>query len=286
MLKISFRAILKGKIFSIINILGLSIGLTCSILIMLWVQDELSFDKFHKNYNTIYRIVANNAMLATPQPMAPVIKDEIIGVIKNYHYETAHQLVAPTILWMNTDINYQGFGSITIRINPFNRDKTLKYAMEVVQQYNNGYNSEYRFIDSDFDGQYYLEKRLSLIFGISSALAIFISCIGLFALISFVIGKRTKEIGIRKINGASIPSILELLSKNILILVSIAFVLASPVAWYVCNKWLQNFAYRTNISWWLFMTAGAIALVIALLTVSFQSYKAAVRNPVKSLKYE
>ncbi|MGD1046420.1 MAG: ABC transporter permease [Bacteroidota bacterium] len=211
---------------------------------------------------------------------------KIIGVIKDYHYETAHQLVSPAILWMNVTRNCQGFESITLRINPSNIENTIKFAQEVILQHNNGYIPEYHFIDSSFDQQYYSEKRLSLIFSISSALAIFISCIGLFALISFATKKRTKEIGIRKISGAPVVSILGILLKDIIFLISIAFVVACPIAWYVCDKWLQNFAYRTDISWWIYALSGIITFFISLLTVSILTYKAATKNPIDALRYE
>jgi putative ABC transport system permease protein len=211
---------------------------------------------------------------------------KIIGVIDDYHYETAHQIVSPAILWMNTSISFQGFEGITLRISPLKSDETIKFAQDIIQQHNNGYTSEYEFVESSFKDKYNYEKRLSAIFAISSALAIFISCIGLFALVSFTIKKRTKEIGIRKVNGAPIISILVILLKDIIFLTGIAFILASPVAWFVCSRWLQNFAYHTAISWWIFGMAGLFTIGIALLMVFWQSWRAATRNPVEALRYE
>jgi putative ABC transport system permease protein len=124
------------------------------------------------------------------------------------------------------------------------------------------------------------------IFGYFSLLAILISCLGLIGLSSFMAERRTKEIGIRKISGAKSVEIFYLLSKEYIILVIISIIIACPVAWYLMNRWLQNFAYRISTSWWIFVLAGSIALLIALLTVSFQSYRAASRNPVEALRYE
>jgi putative ABC transport system permease protein len=127
---------------------------------------------------------------------------------------------------------------------------------------------------------------MSKIFGYFSFLAIIISCLGLIGLSSFMTERRTKEIGIRKANGAKAVEIFFLLAREYVILVIFSFLIASPVAWYAMNKWLQSFAYRINISWWVFALAGTVVLVIALLTVGLQSYRAAVKNPVEALRYE
>ncbi len=144
----------------------------------------------------------------------------------------------------------------------------------------------YRFLDEAFDQMYRAEQRTGKIALIFSVLAIVIACLGLFGLATFMAEQRTKEIGIRKVLGATVNNVLTLLSKDFLKLVLIAFVVAAPVAWWGMNKWLQDFTYRTQISWWVFLLAGAAALVIALFTVSFQAIKAAITNPVKSLRTE
>src|SRR5207248_551483 len=145
---------------------------------------------------------------------------------------------------------------------------------------------EYSFMDQDFYKNYQSDERLESIVGYFTIIAILISCLGLFGLAAFSAEQRIKEIGVRKVLGASVGSIISLLSKDFLQLVGIAIVIASPVAWFAMNKWLQDFAYRTNIGWQVFLMTAGIALFIALLTVSFQAIRAAVANPVKSLRTE
>ena len=145
---------------------------------------------------------------------------------------------------------------------------------------------EYSFLDEDFQKNYEAENRLSAIVGYFTVIAILISCLGLFGLATFSAEQRTKEIGVRKVLGASVAGIVALLSKDFLKLVAISVVIASPIAWWVMNKWLQDFAYRTNISWTVFVITTLLALLIALITISFQAIRAAIANPVKSLRTE
>ena len=145
---------------------------------------------------------------------------------------------------------------------------------------------EYTFLDQYVQRLYAGEQRTATIVLCFSALAIFIACLGLFGLAAFMAEQRTKEIGIRKVLGASVASLAVLLSANFLRLVLVSIVIASPVAWWLMNKWLQDFAYRITVSWWIFPLAGAIAVMVALATISFQAVKAAVANPVNSLKRE
>jgi putative ABC transport system permease protein len=145
---------------------------------------------------------------------------------------------------------------------------------------------DFHFLDNDYDNLYRTERRMGKIFGYFSLLAILISCLGLIGLSSFMTQRRTKEIGIRKINGAKSVEIFSLISKEYILWVMISIIIACPIAWFVMNKWLQNFAYRVSIGWWIFALAGVIALLIALLTVSWQAYRAASKNPVEALRYE
>ena len=163
---------------------------------------------------------------------------------------------------------------------------TVEYIKKTYNSFNPSYPLNFHFLDDDYDNLYRTEQRMGKIFGYFSFLAIIISCLGLIGLSSFMTERRTKEIGIRKINGAKSNEIFSLLSKEYIIWVMISIIIACPIAWYVMNKWLQNFAYRINIGWWVFALAGVIALLIALLTVSFQSYRAASKNPVEALRYE
>jgi len=145
---------------------------------------------------------------------------------------------------------------------------------------------EYSFLDEDFQKNYEAENRLASIVGYFTAIAILISCLGLFGLATFSAEQRTKEIGVRKVLGASITGIVALLSKDFLKLVAISIVVASPIAWWVMHKWLQDFAYRINIGWMVFALTTVLALAIALITISFQAIRAAIANPVKSLRTE
>lgn len=145
---------------------------------------------------------------------------------------------------------------------------------------------EYNFLDETFDLQYKSEKRFENLLFSFALLALFIASIGLFGLSIYSTKRRTKEIGIRKINGARVSEIMAMLNKDVIKWVTIAYVIACPVAWYAMKKWLLNFAYKTEMSWWIFTLAGLLALGIALLTVSWQSWRAATRNPVEALRYE
>jgi putative ABC transport system permease protein len=144
----------------------------------------------------------------------------------------------------------------------------------------------YTFMDESFNAQYKAEDRLASIFSIFTIITIVLAAKGLFGLAAFTIEQRTKEIGIRKILGASLSSLSALLSKEFLKLVLLSFLIASPIAWWVMHNWLQNFAYRINIQWWMFASAGLLAIIIAIITVSYHALKAAIANPVNSLRSE
>jgi putative ABC transport system permease protein len=145
---------------------------------------------------------------------------------------------------------------------------------------------EYSFLDENIAAQYGDERKTAIIVKLASALSIFIACIGLFGLTTLVIVRRTREIGIRKVLGANVSTIVRLLSTEFLALIIVAAIIAFPLAWWLMNNWLQDFAYRIHIGWWIFLAAGIIALVIAFVTISFQAVKAAIANPVKSLRTE
>jgi putative ABC transport system permease protein len=144
----------------------------------------------------------------------------------------------------------------------------------------------YSFLDDSYAASYVNEKNISAILQLASVITLLITLLGLLALIRYTVEQRTKEIGIRKVNGAKVSEILVLLNIDFIKLIAVAYVIACPIAWFAMDKWLSNFAYKTSLSWWVFALAGVVALSIALLTVSWQSWKAARRNPVKSLRYE
>ena len=207
-------------------------------------------------------------------------KLNIIGVVKNFHFKSMHYKIEPLIMTLNPDIEF------FIRMKPDRVPSIVSYIKKAIQSFDLPYPLKFHFLADDFDNLYRTEQRMSKIFGYSSFLAIIISCLGLIGLSSFMTERRTKEIGIRKVNGSKSTEIFTLLSKEYLAWVIISILIGAPVAWYVMNKWLQNFAYRINMSWWVFALAGIIVLVIALLTVSWQSYRAAGKNPIDALRYE
>lgn len=164
--------------------------------------------------------------------------------------------------------------------------QSIAYIRSVWDEFSPDIPFEYHFLDEKYDSLYKSEERFNLLFAYFSLLAIFISCFGLFGLASFSIVQRFKEIGIRKVNGAKTLEIIKLLNKSFIILVTIAFIIACPIAWIAMHRWLQNFAYKTDVSYWIFIFAYIIALIIVLLTVSWQSWRAATKNPVDALRYE
>jgi putative ABC transport system permease protein len=206
----------------------------------------------------------------------------IIGVVKDFHIEAMHRPIDPVVLFMQRDAMWR----LSVRIRPENIPATLAFLQEKWQAFEPGYPWRYFFLDEDFGRFFQNEERQSKIFGSFTILAIAIACLGLFGLASFIAEQRTKEIGVRKVLGASVQQIILLLSKDFTKLVAIAFVMAAPAAYFVMNKWLQDFAYRTALPPGIFILAGLSALMIAWLTVSYQAIKAALTNPVESLRYE
>jgi len=205
----------------------------------------------------------------------------IIGVVKNFNFETLHHDVGPLSFELGT-----GGGLASFKVGTANVNQLIAQVQSKWKSLASGLPFRYRFLDESFDEMYRSEQRVGKIALVFSVLAIFIACLGLFGLATFIAEQRTKEIGIRKVLGASVQGIVQMLSKDFMKLVAISFVIAAPLAWYFMNKWLQDFAYRISISWWVFVAAGLAALLIALLTVSFQAIRAAISNPVKSLRTE
>ncbi len=177
-------------------------------------------------------------------------------------------------------------GTFFIQAQPSKMKQALERAETTWKKFFPQEPFEYNFMDEEFKQMYKSDMKTSKLVGIFSGIAIFISCLGLFGLVSFVAEQRKKEIGIRKVLGATITSITTLLSTGFIKLVILSIVIASPIAGWAMNKWLEAFVYKINISWWMFALAGAAAIVIALITVSFQAIKAAMANPVKSLRTE
>jgi putative ABC transport system permease protein len=374
-LKIALRNLRRQKGYSFINIGGLAVGMTCILLILLWVQDELSFDRFHANAKTLYRVeqdqkvsqgkyhvtVAPFGMAAALKAEIPEIQDAsrysdwtgtlLIRYGEKAFYEDTIRAVDASFLRMFTYPVVRGnaatalddpdaliiteamagkhFGTedpigksviinntipatvtavlktppanstfvppkgnddylfvAIVRLKAGDIQGSLDSVRAAWEEVNPLYPFEYRFFDQDFDQMYRADERMGAVLRVFAALAVIIACLGLFGLASFMAEQRTKEIGIRKVLGASAPGVVVLLSREFAKWVAMANLIAWPVAYLVMRGWLQDFASRRGIAWWLFAATGAGTLVIALLTVGYQAVRAALANPVESLRYE
>ena len=208
----------------------------------------------------------------------------IIGVVKDFNYSTLHSKIEPLIISSVNVPNWQT--QLYIKVLPSDLANTLKDIAKTLKSITGDDKFSYQFLDEHFKQVYQSERQAGIMIAIVGGLAIFISCLGLLSLAAFVALRRKKEIGVRKILGASIFNITASLSKEFLKLVFVAFLIASPIAWYAMNQWLQSFAFRINIQWWVFVLSGTIGLAICLVTISFQTIKAAISNPVNSLRSE
>ncbi len=217
-----------------------------------------------------------------PDSANPVKKGRVIGVVQDFHYKSLHEKVSVSVLQIYPPIVYK----MAVKLKTADLKNTLAYINKTWNKYTSEYPLDYKFMDESFDEMYKAEDKLSRLLWIFTIMAIVVGCMGLFGLAAFSAEQRTKEISIRKVLGASVMNIVSMLSKNFLKPVLIASLIAFPIAWLAMNKWLEDFPYRVNISWWVFGIAAIASLVIALITVSFQSIKAATANPVKSLRTE
>ncbi len=208
---------------------------------------------------------------------------EVVGVVKDFHFKDLHEAIEPYGFLLSTG---SSFNYIIAHVKEGNIAGTLTSLENTWKDLNPNEPFEYSFLDQDFQKNYEAESRQSSLINYFTLIAIIISCLGLFGLATFSAEQRTKEIGIRKVLGASVASVVSLLSKDFLILVLIAICIASPLAWYGMNEWLQNFSYRINISWQVFALTTVLAILIAFITISFQAVKAAIANPVKNLRTE
>ena len=214
--------------------------------------------------------------------MNGLITCPVVGVLKDFNNRSLRNNLAPLLLTTNITMYRQA----TIKLATTNIASTLQSVKRLWEQTFPDYVYEYKFLDDKIAGFYQQEAQMAQLYKIFAAIAIFLSCLGLYGLASFMSVQRIKEVGIRKVLGATTSNIVYLFSKEFVILIAIAFVIATPIAWYFMHHWLQDYAYRINVSWWLFAAAGTAAIVIALATISFQAVKAAIANPVKSLKTE
>jgi putative ABC transport system permease protein len=207
---------------------------------------------------------------------------KIIGVMKNFHFRSLQEEIKP----LSMRIEPGGCNLVSIKVAAANLPKTIAAVEKKWKTLIPDRPFNYYFLDEFFNRQYRSQVQFGHLFLNFAILAIFISCLGLLGLASYSTVQRTKEIGIRKVMGASVSNIVNLLSIDFLKLVFISFIIAAPLAWYFMHQWLKDFAYRININWWIFLVAGVTAVLVALFTISFQAIKAAIANPVESLRTE
>ena len=210
-------------------------------------------------------------------------KGKIVGILKDFHFNSLHNPIYPLIVRLREN---EDFGNMLIRTKPGQTKEAIATIEKLCKELNPRFTVTYEFVDLNYKKLYNNEEMVAKLSDAFAGLAIFISCLGLLGLAMFTAEQRTKEIGIRKVLGASVGSLFTLLSKEFVILVMIALLIATPVAWYAMNKWLLNYNYHIDIAWWVFLLSGVIAILITLVTVSFQSAKAALMNPIKSLRSE
>lgn len=247
---------------------------------------------FSRDFSTdTNAIILNEAAvryMALQHPIGETIKYEddpykVIGVIQNVLMESPFEEVPPNVFMLS----YAGFEAITIKIKPtVNTAKALGTIESIIKKYNPASPFEYSFVDTDYAAKFSFEQKIGSLATLFAGFAIFISCLGIFGLAAFMAEQRTKEIGVRKVLGATVLNLWVLLSKNFLLLVFVSFCLAIPISWYIMNSWLNGYEYRTNISIWVYLSAAIGAIMLTLVTVSFQTIKAALANPVKSLRSE
>ena len=209
----------------------------------------------------------------------------VVGVVKDFHFQKTHYPIEP--LMIKSDPGSSRY--FHVKTSNDNHETINQVIEKSEAAWNNFYPDEpfnYSFLDNRIESFYSSEKNNSLFLFWASLCTIFLSCMGILGLAIFSTNQKIKEIGIRKVNGAKVSEILMLLNKDFVKWVVIAFIIATPIAWYAMNQWLENFAYKTELSWWVFALAGLLALGVALLTVSWQSWKAATSNPVEALRYE
>ena len=256
-------------------------------------MDILSGRPFSKNFATdTSAVIINEAAMKAmglPDPVGKQLRytrgnyvADIIGVVKNYNFRSLHTAIEPLVILFAPNYGQ----NLCIRINAADLSATIGYIQNIWSKFDSEHPFDFHFLNESLDNLYQSEERIHTLIRYFTFIAVFISSLGIFGLASFLAGQRTKEIGIRKVLGASVSSIIWLFSATFAKWILLSNLIAWPLAWYAANSWLQNFAYKIEISWWIFLLSGGIALVIALTTVSVQALKAGLTNPVDSLKYE
>ena len=222
-------------------------------------------------------------LMGMDNPVGNTINDQpIVAVVRDFHFRPLREPVVPLVMVYNIE----ALVNISIKIMPVNRQATIAFIKETYERMRPGTSFEYRFFDEQIAAHYRTENQLGLLFLIFTFLSLSISCLGILGLTAFSVERRTKEIGLRKIAGATIFDVMYLLNKNYIRWIAVAFVIAVPPSAFLMNQWLQNFVYHADFSWWIFLLGGVIALVLSLVTISWLCYRAASRNPVEALRYE
>ena len=272
---------------------GITAGFLKLYQIRLIAGRDYIYSDYNADFNKLHNIILNESavrLLGYSSPRDAIgqsiidggKKWDIIGVINDYHQKSLRYAVEPTLLFPA----YSNSSVISVKVNTRDLTGTLATIKKTFESFFPADYFGYFFLDDRFNQQYANDRLFGKAFSIFAGFAIFIACLGLLGLSLFATAQRTKEIGVRKVLGASVGSIVTLLSKDFIVLVLVAFVIASPLAWFLMHQWLQDFAYRTSIEWWVFFVAGLLAAFIALATISIQAIRAAVTNPVKSLRSE
>ncbi|HXB36017.1 MAG TPA: ABC transporter permease [Puia sp.] len=272
---------------------GISIGWLDLYKIKLLAGRDYTYTDFNPDFNKLHNIILNESatkLLGFTSPQEAIGKTilshnrkwEVIGVINDYHQKSLRYPVEPTMLFPA----YGTYSDIAIKVSAGNLPATIAAVNKTYNSFFPGNLFDYYFLDEKFNKQYANDQLFGKAFSIFAGFAIFIACLGLLGLALFATAQRTKEIGVRKVLGASVGNIVALLSKDFILLVLIAFLIASPIAYFIMHQWLRDFAYRINIEWWVFALAGALALAVALGTIGTQAIRAAAMNPAKSLRTE
>jgi ABC-type antimicrobial peptide transport system permease subunit len=248
---------------------------------------------FSKNFgDESDKIILNEAaikLMNLKDPIGKIIKlndrpNEIIGIVKDFHFESLHEPVMQAYMKLSGGNNT--WNKLMVRLKAGQEQSTIGRIEQLYRSYNPGFPFDFNFLDEAYQKQYLTETRVSILSRYFAGLAIFISCLGLFGLSAFTAQKRRREIGVRKVVGASVSNITTMLSKDFLKLVVVSLLIAFPLSWWLMKSWLQSFAYRISIGLLTFVMAGISVIMITLITISFQSIKAAIANPVKSLRTE
>jgi len=246
---------------------------------------------FNKNSNSKQEFIFNQVakkqfgieeLAATKMEYSEPDKGQVVGIIEDYNFESLHVPIRAAGYQCSRECDEV----IYLKLKPLQHKQTIQQITAIWNNLSPDFPMEYHFVDDKWNTFYKAERQFKSIVSYTTIISILLSCLGLIGLTFYVIEQRTKEIGIRKVNGAKVYEVLNLLNKDFIKWVAIAFLIACPIAWYAMHKWLENFAYKASLSWWIFALAGLLALGIALLTVSWQSWRAATRNPVEALRYE